>query len=447
MGYISLPSLDRFVGDESSDWTSAFTLLDTMETYFDSRIDLLQRNWNKHADKLKHKAESAFNDVLKKHRPTPEALSENFEREVVRFRRRVSSRMTSLSIAWKSAKIVRTREKLSFFFGVMSVFFSALIFGLAPEWIHVAYTLQAAVLLPWRAYSYKRRMWHYFLFDLCYYVNILNFIYIWVFPQSAFLFVACYCLSHGSVASAVITWRNSLVFHDLDKVISIFVHMYPPYVFTVMRHFYPNAEERFPALKEVPHLQPWRALLLSSIIYLVWQLLYWKFVYVDRKMKIESGQRATSLTFLLNSKRGLIGRMLAATKPQNRAPYFMIGQFVYAVLTDVPPVFLLYDSPRWSGAFLILIFAVSVWNGGAYYIEVFGRKFERELEALRKELAEANSRSERGSPTASAPASPMLEPIVDSATPSPVLLAQYDGITPDIALLVTPATPVNDKMS
>jgi hypothetical protein len=38
-------------------------------------------------------------------------------------------------------------------------------------------------------------------------------------------------------------------------------------------------------------------------------------------------------------------------------------------------VFLFYDSPRWSAAFLILIFGVSVWNGGGFYIEVFGRKY------------------------------------------------------------------------
>lgn len=36
--------------------------------------------------------------------------------------------------------------------------------------------------------------------------------------------------------------------------------------FSVNRHFYPNAEERFPALSELPHLQPLRALLLSGII-------------------------------------------------------------------------------------------------------------------------------------------------------------------------------------
>jgi len=39
----------------------------------------------------------------------------------------------------------------------------------------------------------------------------------------------------GSLASAVITWRNSLVFHDQDKVTSLFIHIYPPLVFVVIR--------------------------------------------------------------------------------------------------------------------------------------------------------------------------------------------------------------------
>lgn len=103
------------------------------------------------------------------------------------------------------------------------------------RWVHIAYSLQALYLLPLRAYNYKKRSWHYFLFDLCYYANIINFLFLWVFPSSAPLWVASYCLSHGSLASAVITWRNSLVFHDSDKVTSLFIHLYPPFTFTVIR--------------------------------------------------------------------------------------------------------------------------------------------------------------------------------------------------------------------
>ncbi|KAF9246898.1 hypothetical protein BU15DRAFT_38475 [Melanogaster broomeanus] len=393
MGYFSVP-FERFKRDEISDWAGAFTLLDTMETYFDSHLDLLQRQIQKHSDRLKMKAEVA----LKKRAPSGD-IAENFDREIKNFKLKVSARMQSLVSSWHSAKVVRTREKVSFFFGVMSLLVSALLFGMAPQWVHVAYTIQALYLLPLRAYIYKKRMWHYFLFDLCYYVTMLNFIYIWFLPSSTALFMACYCLSHGSLASAVITWRNSLVFHDQDKVTSLFVHVYAPFTFTVIRHYYPGAEQRFPAVAALPHLSPGRALLISGAIYLIWQLLYWKFVLVDRRPKIESGQRTTSFSFLLNDKRGTIGRALARTRPEKREAYFMVGQFLYSTLTELPAVYLLYDNPRWSGAFLILIFAVSVWNGGGFYIEVFGRKFERELEALRKELAENSSRDGRSSPS------------------------------------------------
>ncbi|KAI0273878.1 hypothetical protein BGY98DRAFT_997995 [Russula aff. rugulosa BPL654] len=366
-------SLDRLVPEDGLEFADAFTLLDTLETYWDARMDLLQRNISRRKDRLKMRAEVALNEIFKGKPPSPEALAENFEREVARLKLKVSTRMVSLSNAWQSAKVVRTREKISFFFGVMSLVFSALLFGLAPQYVHISYTLQLLCLLPYRCYKYKKLQWHYFLFDLCYYVNILNFVFLWIFPHSPSLFVACYCLSHGSVASAIITWRNSLVFHDSDKVTSLFIHIYPPFTFTVIRHYYIGAEERFPALKELPHLQPWRALLLSSAIYIVWQFLYWKLVYVDRRKKLESGQRTTSLHWMLN-KPGLIGNVLSKAKPENRELYFMLGQFVYAVLTDVPPVFVLYDSPFWSSAYLLLILSVSVWNGGGFYIEVFGRK-------------------------------------------------------------------------
>ncbi|KAI1789008.1 hypothetical protein LXA43DRAFT_600403 [Ganoderma leucocontextum] len=402
-GGFSTP-FERFVKDEISDWASGFTLLDTMETYFDSHLDLLQRHLTKTSDRLKMRAEETLQDLKKDvlkdgvFRIMPSSNIQ-LEREVQRYKIKVSQRLIKVTQTWHSAKVVRTREKVIFFLGVMSLLLTALLFGMAPEWLHVAYTVQAAYYLPMRVYMYKKRAWHYFLFDLCYYINVLNLVFIWAMPDSPALFVACYCLSLGSLASAVITWRNSLVFHDWDKVTSLFIHIYPPLVFSVIRHYYPDAKQRFPALRDVPQMQPFRALLLSSIIYLIWQLLYWKYVLIDRRAKVQSGQRITSFTWLLNDKRGAIGHALAKIPPAQREISFMAGQLLYSIITELPAVFILYDSAFWSSAYILLLFAVSVWNGGGFYIEVFGRKFERELEALRKELAEVNARSERSSPT------------------------------------------------
>jgi len=53
----------------------------------------------------------------------------------------------------------------------------------------------------------------------------------------------------------------------------------------------------------------------------------YQFVLVDRRAKIESGQRTTSFSWLLNDKRSAIGRMVSAVPPQYREASFMAGQF------------------------------------------------------------------------------------------------------------------------
>ncbi|KAG8838380.1 hypothetical protein FRB91_007649, partial [Serendipita sp. 411] len=377
LGYFSTP-FERWK-EENLEWSSAYTLLDTFETFFDARIDLWERRLKKQGKMVMEGTKEA----LKRR-----GIDKNIDKELAKLKETLAVRMQSVNTAWHSTKVVRTRDKVSFFVGVHTVMGSALMVGLYPQWIHIFYTIACAYLLPLRFFSYRQKAFHYFLFDLCYYVTILNLVYIWLFPGSPTLFVACYCLSHGSLASAVITWRNSLVFHDIDKVTSLFIHIYAPFTFTAIRHFYPDAPTRFPALKEVPHLHPIHALLFSSVIYLVWQALYWKFVYVDRRAKIESGQRTTSFSYLLADQRGAIGRSLSKVPDGYRVASFMLGQFLYSIATEVPAVWFLYDSARLSTLFLFLIFGVSVWNGGGFYIEVFGRKFEKELEALRKELAQ-----------------------------------------------------------
>jgi hypothetical protein len=92
---------------------------------------------------------------------------------------------------------------------------------------------------------------------------------------------------------------------------------------------------------------------------------------------------------------------------------------------------------------------VSVWNGGGFYIEVFGRKFvlyspfnvvspdldhicnrfERELEALRKELANTIARSGNSTPDHLGP----VRSDSDSSIASSPLMA--DGSLPSVTPL------------
>lgn len=64
----------------------------------------------------------------------------------------------------------------------------------------------------------------------------------------------------------------------------------------------------------------------------------------------------------------------------------MFIQYSYAVLTMVPcPIWFWY---RWaSSAFLMTVFVWSIYNGANYYIEVFGKRFQKELDALKRDVA------------------------------------------------------------
>lgn len=321
----------------------------------------------------------------------PRRVNEATNRELAKFRSRVDEKTQSLMTKWREEKTVRTRDKFSFCVGVANLFFSGLLVGIAPEWIPFWYTAQAAYFLPLRVYLYKKRALHYFIFDLCYYVNALLIIWLWALPDSTFLFTAVWCLSYGPLAFAVLTWKNSLVFHSLDKVTSLFIHIDPPFVLHAIKHLYPDAAIRYPALASLPRLQVGKSLLIASLVYSIWQILYYVFIIEARKEKINSGKRPTSFTWLLAKRSGLVGSILAKFPPASQGLAFMGLQFLYAVLTMMPAVFFWYDSIRASSLFLAFTLAVSVWNGAGWYIEVWGRRFEKELLALKREIDQSSA--------------------------------------------------------
>ena len=123
-----------------------------------------------------------------------------------------------LGSKWNDAKIVTAREKLSFIAGVLNIFISGYLIGAHPEYFYYWFTLQFLYFMPIRYYTYQKRGYHYFLADMCYFVNFLLMLTIWVAPQSKRLFISTYCLAYGNNAVAIAMWRNSLVFHSLDKV-------------------------------------------------------------------------------------------------------------------------------------------------------------------------------------------------------------------------------------
>jgi Protein of unknown function (DUF2838) len=140
------------------------------------------------------------------------------DEQLNKYRKRMKHAVDRLGNRWKDQKTVTLWEKSSFIAAVLNIFVSGYLIGGFPQYFHWWYTAQLLYFMPIRMYTYKKRGYHYFLADLCYFVNLLCVLSIWVFPRSKRLLISSYCLAYGNNAIAIAMWRNSMVFHSLDKV-------------------------------------------------------------------------------------------------------------------------------------------------------------------------------------------------------------------------------------
>jgi hypothetical protein len=216
-------------------------------------------------------------------------------------------------------------------------------------------------------------------------------------------------------------------------------------------HLLPPAYQakRYPAIYAVLYSQPsspehytlFQMMLWASLPYAVWQLSYHFLISVRRRDKIAAG-RPTSFTWLRRSFANVwIGKVVLSFPEALQEPAYMGLQYLYALLTMVPCP--LWFWSRWaSGLFLGAVFSWSVWNGATYYIDVFGTRFQKELEALKKDVAKWQELA-----ASQGPLSPEFEGRTPMAEPTAhageVLLEKVEKVEEDVQREMDPTKPVS----
>lgn len=175
------------------------------------------------------------------------------------------------------------------------------------------------------------------------------------------------------------------------------IHIMPCATLHCIVHLYSPEyqKEHFPSVYTIKHSPPGSPtayanlvsmIAWSTIPYAVWQLTYYFFITVRRREKIAAG-RPTSFTWLRKSySKAWLGKIVLSLPNSLQEPAFMLIQYSYACLTMLPCPLWFYS--RWASAsFLMAVFVWSVYNGSTYYIDVFGKRFQKELEAMKAEVA------------------------------------------------------------
>ena len=161
-------------------------------------------------------------------------------------------------------------------------------------------------------------------------------------------------LSHGPIIFAIILWRNSLVFHSVDKVTSVMIHIFPCLqMYNSRWHF----------KREV---SSW-AYIYAVFFYWVWQLLYLK--YAMKKDKV------TSYSWLISSDT-IIAKI--CQKFNDTLQGYISLQFIYSLISML---FALPSSiwQEFDALYIQVMFTISVFNGAKFYIEIFSERYARQF--------------------------------------------------------------------
>jgi hypothetical protein len=294
-------------------------------------------------------------------------------------------------------------DKWVFTGAVAGAFFSEYVYLQHADKFWIWFAIVITTSMSTKLAYYSTIKMHFFMLDFCYFTNLCCLALLFTMKSSCSLYKVCFIFANGPVAFAVPVWKNSLVFHDINKVQTVYIHLFPLLLLRVLRW---SPQPDFPDLAQCGPVEG--ADLLNALgVYLGWQVLYLFITEVTLAKHLDRNPLlSTSLRWLTrDSKNGLhkivlkLCRQIAVMgKDEVFDPnsvktkvIFCTAQLIYTVFTFVvtPFVFASYILHLlWS----LAIGGVVLINGAEFYMEVFSRRY---ISSVEKHHAETVQRLEK----------------------------------------------------
>ncbi|KAA0167987.1 hypothetical protein FNF27_07234 [Cafeteria roenbergensis] len=318
---------------------------------------------------------------------------------------------------------VYLRDESAFLLGIINLMVTEAVVLTNPQGFWLWFLLWLPTLLLIRLWTYSRKGWQMFLLDFCYAANLLMVTAL--LTGSPVVFWAAFAVACGPVATAIVAWRNSLVFHDIDKTTTVVIHAFPALVAFCTRWFGlgPNGVPfcdsawgpRVELMRRVWPKSAWEAAVadpgtpcepipsalelwvLGMVTYAVWQALYLLLTEVPWLLGswLEGHDEVeTSMRWLVRSKTGLLHRAARAvceavgflgkeealnSREVKTKFIFVSAQLIFTGITLLPGVM----AAHWfegCTTWLLLLLVGAAANGAQYYVQVFARRYAKSVE-------------------------------------------------------------------
>lgn len=341
--------------------------LRSLQLEIDSSVNL--------AKKEMENAETTYKGQKGKLESTKSKITESFQKRKQKILEKVNS-----------SKTRRQFDKITFYISLIVIQYKSFILGYSPDnGVYVLNLILLVLLLLWRNISYRLDNSHYYMFEFCYFANIVLYIFIFFFPESRTLYLACFAFCCGPVGWALALVGCSFVVHNVSQLTSCFIHFTPMVLMLNLHWRTQYNEERgwklYNAKEDTFSWQFVKDYYKSAImVYLVWAVAYYIIIYVILKNRISERNYATLATYHVNKKSSL-GKFILKLGPKYQGLMY-VGTHFLSVLVIFTVTMISYFNFWFNVLVMFLASSVSFWNGATFYMDYFSKKYELNLQKL-----------------------------------------------------------------
>lgn len=314
----------------------------------------------------------------------------------------------------------------TFFLGVMNTILITYTFGAFPQYFWILYSIETLILFPirWSHQIHAKPLnCKFYWLDFCWIANFLGNLFLGLIILADFiaplrvddeqrltLFCFFWGVGCGPLLLAAGLLGNALVFHSVDHLASVFIHLFPSMGLYHMRWNKHLIQEAFPNLFYLDYmdgLNVWTDIYLTAFgFYLIWWLLYtvWLLLY-----GIKAHDRSNDTIFHANM-RGLIGQKIGSMHgisaeahrerviknefDKTDALIYMgghVASVTVALLVSIP----CFVYQWFHGLMIMFMATICVHNGAAKYtwfiLKCYPKVIKEQMELAKKSASQTGS--------------------------------------------------------
>mmetsp|Transcript_58999 Transcript_58999/g.182944 ORF Transcript_58999/g.182944 Transcript_58999/m.182944 type:complete len:289 (-) Transcript_58999:40-906(-) len=263
-----------------------------------------------------------------------------------------------------------------------------------PEHFWVMYCMECLFLIPaWFITVQRVYRGALFVLDFCWVVNSLFTLYMfrmiwgpWGEEHCIQAFVTFFSISLGPLSWACIVLHNGLVFHSVEKIASLTIHLVPLFVSWSIIKFNDRVQVawpgRFPTTEQLAGVPLADFYAYGFAAYLLWLLLHGAWLLTVGVGQPDKG-RDTVFAGIYR-RGGLEPRLTRATGSGSvrlHAAIYLLVHCLLCMLAFTWPM-LCFWSPVVHATFGVLTFASAAWSGAGYYEYHMARRYTKVVKQL-----------------------------------------------------------------